>query len=151
MRVRAPGHSGGERELGLIKPGTELDPLHMFCPQILSVTEKELLASVELRNLPAWFQLCLTESWVPPGLRGSTEQGVGRALSGNGDKYWIQSWKKCGSRESWENWRTRPWRKSAGMMTMVGVFPAACRKKGPKMGKICGQNLGEPPHQNVGS
>lgn len=41
-------------------------------------------------------------------------------------------------------------KQSAGIRTMVGVFPAACRKKGPKMGKICGQNLGEPPHQNIG-
>ena len=146
MRVRAPGHSGGERELGLIKPGTELDPLHMFSPQILSVTEKELLASVELRNLPAWFQLCLTESWVPPGLRGSTEQGVGRALSGNGDKYWIQSWKKCGSRESWENWRTRPWRNSLlEWGPWWESFLLHVERKGPRWGRFVGRIWGSLP------
>ena len=52
MWIRAPGHSGGERELRLIKPGTELDPSHTFSPEILTVSYEELLASIKLSNLP---------------------------------------------------------------------------------------------------
>ena len=83
--MRALGHSGGGKGLRLTKPGTELDPSHMFSSEMLTITPEVLVVSVRLSSMHSWFQL------VRDSIRSLTRsvwlQRVGSALSRNGEKY----------------------------------------------------------------
>lgn len=148
MQIRAPGHSGGERELRLIKPGTELDPTQTVFCETLRVTYKVLFPLRRLRNLLSWFQSYVTESGeVPTRVTWLQRAGGWQGLE-------LGMWRNAGfktGRNGVAEKDERIWEeKACRCRILVAPFLTVCGKEEPKIGKLCRQNLEELLHQNTG-
>lgn len=83
----------------------------------------------------------MTESGVPPGLCGSKEQWVGRTLSRDGEKYWIQKLEEIWQQRKMREFENQVLKKKCTDMSPPFV-PPACGKEELRIGSFVGRFWG---------